>query len=290
MPNTQKLLNRYEEITYEKLRSVCEPAGAHVFPKVRVADVVLLDGLHLAPQEFSFGLKAHFDFVVTDQHYAPLFSVEYDGPQHKTDSRQEQRDAIKNGICEKSNYPLLRINSRYLDREFRGLDLLTYFVDVWFLQEAFDEAQRNGGVPYDEPFDPAFIYSDGTHEGKRWPYWISIDIQTRINELYEEKKVDQMVPGHWVGVDDRGNYRCLSWLALPGDRAIYTTTGMRNQNFPVAVSDLLGMIGMFDVFEKLKAYLEGAGTVASRTALKERISYFERTFKMRAALSCGSRN
>jgi uncharacterized protein DUF2726 len=46
------------------------------------------------------GLKSHFDFVVTDRDYFPLFSVEYDGRQHKVDSKQVQRDLVKNGICE----------------------------------------------------------------------------------------------------------------------------------------------------------------------------------------------
>jgi hypothetical protein len=64
---------------------------------------------------------------------------------------------------------------------------------------------------------------------------------------------------------------------------------MRNQNFPVVVGDLLGMIGIFDVFERLKLYLCGEGTVASRTELREKIAYFERTFEMRSAFSCGAR-
>lgn len=290
MPTKQRLLNRYEEVTYEKLKTACEPAGAHVFPKVRVADVVSLENLGLTAEEFSYGLKSHFDFVVTDKQYSPLFSVEYDGPLHKTSAIQILRDSIKNNICRNSGHPLLRINSRYLDRQYRGLDLLTYFVDVWFLQEAFDEAQRNGGVPYDEPFDPAFVYSDGTHDGERWPYWLSIDLQARIHGLYEQKRVDQMVPSHWVGVDKAGNYRCLSWLALPNKRAIYTTSGMRSQNFPVVVSDLLGMLGIFDVFEKVQEYLRGEIFGASRTELNDKIAYFERTYEMRAAGTCGSRS
>src|SRR5262249_45263410 len=163
--------------------------------------------------------------------------------------------------------------------QYRGLDLLTYFVDVWFLQEAFDEAQRNGGVPYDEPFDPASIYSDGTQDGKRWPYWLSVDLQTRIQKLYEEERVDQMAPSHWVGVDHGGNYRCLSWLTLPDKRAIYTTTGMRSQNFPVVVSHLLSMLGIFDVFEKIQQYLRGEIVGVSRTELRNKISFFKRNYE-----------
>ncbi len=107
--------------------------------------------------------------------------------------------------------------------------------------------------------------------------------------MYEQKLVDQFVPSHWIGLDAEGKYRCLSWLALPSDRAICTTTGMQNHNFPVIVSGVLGMIGIFDVFERLQAYLRGEGSTSSRAELKQQIAYFERNFEMRSALSGGGR-
>ena len=73
---------------------------------------------------------------------------------------RSQRDFGETRHLRKSNYPLLRINSRYLDREFRGLDLPTCFVDVWFLQEAFEGA-TNSAVPYDEP---SVMKLGGPHE------------------------------------------------------------------------------------------------------------------------------
>jgi hypothetical protein len=59
---------------------------------------------------------------------------------------------------------------------------------MWFLQEAFEDAERNGAVPYDEPFDPVFIYLNGADDGNRWSYWLSIDLQNRIQKLYEDKR------------------------------------------------------------------------------------------------------
>jgi hypothetical protein len=172
-----RLLNKYEEITYDALSQVCISHGAHVFPKVRIADVFPLEGSGVSAIHYSYGLRAHFDFIVTDTNYAPLFSVEFDGPLHKVSEKQRGRDHLKNDLCESFNHSLLRINSNYLNKKYRGLDLLTYFVDAWFLSEAFSEAQQNGLVPYDEDFDISFIVYDGKHEGKNFPYWLSLDIQ-----------------------------------------------------------------------------------------------------------------
>jgi hypothetical protein len=73
---------------------------------------------------FAFGLKAHFDFTVTRRDTTPLFAVEFDGPLHKSSKDQIQRDKKKDTIANKTNFPILHINSRYIDKSYRGLDLL----------------------------------------------------------------------------------------------------------------------------------------------------------------------
>ncbi|MFZ2754130.1 MAG: DUF2726 domain-containing protein, partial [Lysobacteraceae bacterium] len=227
----QRLLNHYEEITYGALTRVCESNGARVFPKVRVADVFPLQNSGIPPAHFTYGLRSHFDFLVTDHDYQPQFSVEFDGPLHKTSAIQRQRDALKDDLCERFNHALLRVNSKYLKPNYRGLDLITYFVDAWFLEKAFDEAQRNGAVPYDEDFDIAFIYSNGDPGAKKWPYWISLDIQLSIQQLHKAGHVGQMAPSHQVGIDSQGNYRCLTWLVMDVKTVVVVTTGMRAQRF-----------------------------------------------------------
>ena len=200
----QRLLNRYEEVTYEALARVCESNGARVFPKVRVADVFPLENSGVSPAHFSYGLRSHFDFLVTDRDYQPQFSVEFDGPLHKTSEVQRRRDSLKNDLCEHFSHGLLRVNSKYLTPTYRGLDLLTYFVDAWFLELAFDEAQRNGTIPYDEPFDMTFIYSTGGTDGKKWPYWLSLDIQIALEKLHSAGRIGQMAPSHHVGKGSAG--------------------------------------------------------------------------------------
>ena len=154
-------LNKYEQLTYSKIKAVAGKVGAHVFSKVRLADFLPINKSGIPASEFRFALQSHVDFLVTDSEYKSEFSVEFDGPTH-TSPDQINRDQKKNNLLKRFEHPFIRINSRYLDDKYRGLDLLTYFVDVWFLAKAFYEAQSQGHIPYDEPFDPAFIISDGT--------------------------------------------------------------------------------------------------------------------------------
>ena len=54
-------------------------------------------------------------------HHLPIFAVEFDGPLHEV-SEQRVRDAQKNELCDRFEFPLLRINSRYIDHQFRGME------------------------------------------------------------------------------------------------------------------------------------------------------------------------
>ncbi len=284
-----RLLNSYEEVTYDRLRAVCEPVGAHVFPKVRVADVFGIQNSGLTDRCFSYALKSHFDFLVTDSDYGPLFSVEFDGPIHQASEDQISRDQLKDMLCEHFHHSLLRINCRYLSEEFRGFDLLTYFVDVWFLEQAFYDAQEKGLVPYDEPFDACFIYSNGEAGARRWPYWLSLDVQVAIQKLYDAGRVAQMGISHYVGVDQRGNYRCISWVGVAPNDVVWITTGMRAQRFSgVCESELVSMIAMFDLFEELKKKLRaGSEAVGDKRQFQSALDTFRRTYDMRSETMCG---
>jgi Protein of unknown function (DUF2726) len=77
-----RLLNQSEEITYSRLTSICEPIGAHVYPKVRLADVFPIANSGITDEEFRFCLQSHFDFIVTNEQHEPLFAVEFDGDSH----------------------------------------------------------------------------------------------------------------------------------------------------------------------------------------------------------------
>src|SRR5262249_37191068 len=97
------------------------------------------------------------------------------------------------------------------------------------------------------------------------------DIQIAIQRLYMQRRVAQMAPCSWVGLDENGNYRCLSWLVIDSQRVVRVTSGMHAQQFPaVCKSELVSMLAMFDLFEQLKQALGGHGNVAVSHAVFER--------------------
>lgn len=281
-----RFLNSYEAITYEKLRAVSDPVGAHVFSKVRLADVIPVNNSGITNEDFSFSLKAHVDFLVTDSEQNIQFCVEFDGPTHRK-PEQIRRDEIKNRLLTKFNVPFLRINSLYLDKKYRDLDLLTYFVDVWFLARAFDEAQEQGTIPPEEIFDPAFIFSDGKPESKKWPYWISIELQADIKRMCKKHLVAQPVPSHWVGVDERGNYRCIAWIFLTPESCVFIETGMRGHNFPaVSSSEILEQLAVYDLHESITRTLNGLSGAIELAAFEGRFQHYESNFSMRSSCGC----
>lgn len=145
------LANKYEAATHEALIEAASNSGAKVFPKVRVADAIDIDKSGLSDPEYSYALRAHFDFVITREDAKAAFAVEFDGPLHDRNPETIRRDNLKNSICKKLGMPLLRIDAGYL-RKLSRFTLIGWMVEVWFLAEAFYDAQESGSVPWDEPF------------------------------------------------------------------------------------------------------------------------------------------
>lgn len=276
----ETLLNRYEKITYERLTPVCDRNGAYVFAKVRLKDVLPIDGSGVGHDDYRFSLQSHFDFVVTDRTTKPLFAVEYDGAMHSR-SIQIVRDSRKNRLCEKFGLSLLRINSRYLDQRFRDLDLLTYFVEVWFLSEAFYEAQREGAVPYDEDFDPWLIISDPHHKG-RFPYWLSSDAQLSFRRLAQSGSISEPTPSHIVGVDTEGSFRCLTWIAIAAGKYALVRTGMRAQRFPVVLSDLISQIAACELLDRVSDIIAGKVLPTPQAEMMRLIQSYQSSYRVRS--------
>ena len=279
-------LNNYERVTYDKLKAVADRVGAHVFSKVRLADVIPVNNSGISDSEFTFALKSHVDFLVTDSEQEPQFCVEFDGPRHR-DEQQSKRDEIKNEVLARFDMPFMRINSRYLEDRYRGLDLLTYFVDVWFLSIAFDEAQAAGHIPLDEPFDPAFVTPAATLGGRTFPYWLSLNVQVKIEKLYDQGRVAQMAPSHWIGADKRGNLRCIAWLFVTEEGCLFIETVMRQHRFPaVCCSDVLAQLAVYDLYDALVPALDGHRQLAPPFELDTRLRFYQTNYEMRTSFSC----
>lgn len=95
-----------------------------VFPKTLLIDVIGTEkGERLSSEEYDILQTSHLDFVIVEgkKYSKPIFAVEFAVPQHLTDKNQARRDILKNGLCAKAKFPLLRIG----DREIAGKDQIT---------------------------------------------------------------------------------------------------------------------------------------------------------------------
>jgi hypothetical protein len=163
------LVNPYEQAVDESLDRVCRRWGARVFPKVRVADVLLIDappllaGRGLTSAERKFALMGHFDFVIADSNSQPQFAVEFDGWHHVSDPKQIARDQKKNSICGKATFPLLRVGSGSL-RQVGHWQLLEWLIELWFVARSLEagedededelaERRAEYGIRGDDEFD-----------------------------------------------------------------------------------------------------------------------------------------
>ncbi|VAW67379.1 hypothetical protein MNBD_GAMMA08-1001 [hydrothermal vent metagenome] len=286
MSNLKKILNLHEEATHLRLRDVCEKHGASIFSKVRLADILPIEGSGISDAEYKFALQSHFDFVVSNDTHTPLFAVEFDGPLH-TNEKQQNRDKIKNKLCRKFDFPLLRINSNYLKKAYRGMDLLSWFVEVWFAWGWFEKAQASGEVPVDEIFMPQMMINIPGYD-KQFPLMLSAPIRNKIQKLCFSEKIIDMVPSHIIGRSDDGTYRAISYIRVTKEQGIIVDTAMRSQDFPVSQVDALDELVTFQLYEKLIETLESGVGLIYLEEIASHIEEFKKKYEMRRAFSTSS--
>lgn len=266
----KRLLNLSEERAKAELDAVASRHGLGVHAKVRVADVLPIEGSGVTSDLYRYALMAHFDFVVTDLDFDPRFAVEFDGPGHAA-PRAKALDAKKDALCQAFGLSLLRIRSSHLPKAYSDLSLLEWIVDVYHLQRAFDDAQAGGSVPYDESFDPFFIVADSMEalsdpKARRFPYWISREAALSIQRLHKQGKVAQRSTSGLIGLDKEGNRRGIEYIRVNATHGILVSSGMRAQLFPVPLTDLLRELLLISVHDKLQRYLAtGSGLTPIET-------------------------
>jgi hypothetical protein len=288
---TKKILNLHEETTRNRLRAACEKWGASVFVKVRVADVLEIERSGISGDDYRFALQSHFDFVVADQEHVPLFAVEFDGPSHKTDS-QKNRDAKKARLCHHLEFPLLRINARYLIKKYGRTDLLSWFVDVWFLAREFYEAKEAGSTPPDEFFDPLSIVSMQEHS-TTFPLWLSRKSLLKIHQLAESGRILDPAPFDFIGLDQNDTYRGLAYLRVTKYNGVYVTTGMQNQFFLSAIGEIGAKIEIVEelliqeLYEALVRVLNGEDEAVPLDEIDTLLKNYQEKYRLVCCTSRG---
>lgn len=277
------LLNRSEEVAYRELQNIADDNGLRVFAKPKLSDVIAKGQTKLTKREFDYFTRAHCDFVVTDEEFRPQLIVEYDGPFH-ADTKQMERDHIKNELCHRSELGILRINDKHVTRLYRGMTVLRWIIEVIDLQKAFDEAQKNGKIPPDEPFDPA-MFSGA--DGKDWPYWLSSDATQTIHTFFRTLTAD--VPKGWnsiLGSDGKGTDYRLSCLFF-GDKILYSKTAVRNQNLEFPHYDLLNELDTCELGIQFQKFRRGEVTAINASQFKSIFEEFCERFNAKPSHSMG---
>jgi hypothetical protein len=228
------MVNTGELATDAALREVAARCGVRVFPKVRLASALDLNRSGVSHDEFSYGLKAEFDFVVADSESGrPEFAVEFDEPHHLTDPITIARDRKKQAICARIGFPLLRIGAEFLQRR-EQYTLIGWLLEAWFLERTFNAAQERGEIDAGEPFmyfscfeetpdgmrsfsldgsaREAFVtaFRNGLVEG--WPTPETVNTTPQSNpEFHEAYSILPLVDGRYV--IGRARLRNFGWFA-----------------------------------------------------------------------------
>lgn len=142
----KRLSNLSEQRVHEEIVGAAEEYHAHVYQKVRIADVIHIDRLNTRVAG-TYALQAHFDFCIADENHVPAFAIEFDGGGHVGTS-----DAKKDAIARAADLALFRIDERLLGRSLSGVTFLQYLVHTHFLGQTFRKWQESGQMDPSEPF------------------------------------------------------------------------------------------------------------------------------------------
>jgi hypothetical protein len=291
----KRILNRSEKQTEEQLSPLAAGNGARIFTKLRVADVLEIENSGISSEQYSYALKAHFDFLICDKSDLPLFAVEFDGPSHKR-PRQQRNDDLKNSLCDRLGLPLLRINSNHLTKRYRRMAPLAWLVDTWFISRAFDEAQKAGQIPAEEGFDPcsliisvpADISEAYSAKASHFPFDLSLEARREIENLFRASKIVDPAPSWHIGRGEDGTLHGVACIRITENSGLWAESGMRAQLFSAELlPDLLDGILVCELFEKLTSALSGNGAAEPVSAMVEKARDHLKSYKLVASFTYG---
>ena len=270
------LVNPSEEKTFDVLVKLADGEQAHVFSKLSLKEVLPFESANLSKELRDFCWRGHFDFVVADSSFNPLFAVEFDGWSHSTEE-QMVRDRKKDELCRIFSLPLLRINSLYLEPSYRGTDLLSWFAECFFTNRAFIEGEEQGWISPEDGFSPMSVTSIGDRGD--WPLDLSHEVRESFRRLHTEGKIYDEQPSFMVGHDASGAYRAFAFLAITKGNGVFAKTAMRAQQFEIDQADALEMLIFFEIHEELKKVLVGKSSPEPLAKLMERMEEAARTIR-----------
>ncbi|MGB6134319.1 MAG: DUF2726 domain-containing protein [Acidobacteriaceae bacterium] len=170
------VLNRGENAVLDIARAVCEATGAEAFAKIRMADVVRIEGSGISDQLYRYALSAHFDVLVTKDNLAYL-AIEFDGAGHNI-----QNDLKKAEICDRFGIPLVRVTENHLGTKLFEDTAVGFFIWQLFCVDMFLAEYAND--PY-EPYDPEFFISV-PGKSREWPFNYAGRWRAKLNRPFAQ--------------------------------------------------------------------------------------------------------
>ncbi len=291
------LVNDYEVATDAALQDAASRFAGRICPKVRIADAVAIRSSGLTDDEYSYALRAHFDFVIAEESGLSAFAVEFDGPDHDWDIDAIHRDSLKESICDKLEMPLLRVDAQYLGR-IRWFKHVGWLAEIWVLYDGFFDAQRRGAIPYDEPFCYTNFFGAGYMDGGRFveldfknppsmeqlrdifenkkelltttPYDPFLSSRVLIRKLQQKGICSNHGPEITVADDPRGYTVAIAIVELPNGSSIVGYARCRSFRFPpVGPWELAKELAVVDAAEKLKETLRGKDKSSSASEVEK---------------------
>jgi hypothetical protein len=258
------LLNGGEQEVDRELRASLDAHDLNLDVKTRVASILPIDDSGIDRADYSYALRAEFDFVISKGHQRkPEFVVEFDGALHLTDPKTIERDRRKERLCARFDLPLLRIGVEALDRPGKET-ILAWLIDLYYLAEEFDRLQAEGIIAPDDSFTYFLIFdpAPGGHLGpsKAFDQKARLDMQAAHREglstgrVPEEVTVDIWDPA--VRIERVESYAIFE---LDADAFIIGHAAIRNfQHFGgISASELATDLAVADAGNRLALYRRG---------------------------------
>jgi very-short-patch-repair endonuclease len=253
----KRISNRSEVATLAILEEI---VPGKIFEKIRIADALEIRNSDLSDEEFTYALKAHFDFVVADVNTRALFVVEFDGPYHARPANVE-KDILKDSICSKLGMPILRVSSEFLTPRTQHFTLLKWIVELWYVEKAFWEAQTKGQIPQEEDFTYWLTSTASIVDGKmafHSYYLAELDDQFLRNCHKKGLSKDYYPTIYRLMGDPQKNVITLGCFRINDDAIIVGEVRFRAYNFfPISPRELSENLIIMDIAKKVREHLEG---------------------------------
>lgn len=283
------LVSPYEKVTHRLLTTAAENYGDELYAKVRLADVIDADGYTGRPKNYA--LSAHLDFLMLDREtLLPRFAVEFDGKQHWSDPATRERDRLKDTLCQEAGLPLLRITSEYTRTQGRWT-VLSYVVEGFYFSLAFFEAQEQGHIPLDEPFDFGNVVATG-EDGRLMFNTLDAPVRLRLLELHQANLLPSYAPDVYLTTSAAaGSVQAHAFMAVAPDRYLIGRVGLRDCRFQgVGPCEIAEQLAVAEVGALAERWLAGEAAACNGATLVKSMHEIQRAIDAGGFLSASTGN